>query len=236
MNGSFPDIQSFIDALNHSGVPYLVLRNYENMLSVELYMEGHGDIDLLCADSRLLAEKVGAKTYTHKVREVCDDGVHYYVLIAGQQVSLDLRFVGDGYYCKKWQVEMLARRVLKNGFYVMDEQDYLYSLIHHAVLQKRHFSDEYKERLTCMSHTLGVELKASTPSDFISLLEDYMRQNGYTYTYPADAFVPLNKKYINIQMLERNQKLAFQHWKFDTTVGMMEFLVKLKHLLQGQWI
>ena len=234
MNGNFQSIQSFIDALNHSGVPYLVLRNYENMLSQEIYMEGHGDIDLLCADSRLLAEKVGAKTYTHKVREVCDDGVHYYVLIEGQQVSLDLRFVGDGYYCTKWQEEMLVRRVLKNGFYVMDEQDYLYSLIHHAVLQKRHFSDEYKQRLTGMCQTLGVEIKAPTPSGFISLLEDYMKQNGYTYTYPTDTFVPLNKTYINTQLLERNRHLAFLHWKFDTKVGVIEFMVKLKHLLQGQ--
>ena len=87
-----------------------------------------------------------------------------------------------------------------------------------------------------MCHTLGVELKASAPSDFISLLEDYMKQNGYTYTYPADAFVPLNKKYINIQMLERNQKLAFLHWKFEAKVGAIDFFVKLKHLLQGQGI
>lgn len=234
MSGVFSNIQSFVDVLNQSEVPYLVLRNYENMLSPELYMEGHGDIDLLCSDARLLAKAIGAKTYTDKVKAVCDDGVHYYVMIAEQPVSLDLRSVGDGYYCLKWQKEMLERRIKKDGFYVMNEHDYLYSLIHHAVLQKRHFSEEYKERLTGMCHTLGVEVREQTHSCFISLLEDYMQQNGYTYTYPTDTFVPLNKKYINTQMLEKNRILAFQHWIFDTKVGTIECLVKIKHLLQGQ--
>ena len=71
MNGEFQNIQSFVDALNNSGVPYLVLRNYENLLSPDIYVDGHGDIDLLCADSRLLAEKVGARTYKNKVKEYC---------------------------------------------------------------------------------------------------------------------------------------------------------------------
>lgn len=233
MKGCFLDIQSFVDALNQSDVPYLVLRNYENMLSPEIYMDGHGDIDLLCVDSRSLAKSIGAMAYTNKVKEICDDGVHYYVMIANKHVSLDLRSVGDGYYCTKWQKEMLDRRIMKDGFYVMDEYDYLYSLIHHAILQKRNFAEEYKERLTEMCNKLGVEIKDRTSSGFISLLEDYMMRNGYTYTFPTDVFVPLNKKYINAQMLERNSSLAFQHWRFDTKVSVLESLVKIKHLLLG---
>lgn len=231
MNGEFQNIQSFVDALNNSGVPYLVLRNYENLLSPEIYVDGHGDIDLLCADSRLLAEKVGARTYHNKVKEVCDDGVHYYVLIAGKQVSLDLRSVGDGYYCQKWQQEMLDRRVLKDGFYVMSEQDYLYSLIHHAILQKRSFSNEYRSRLTEMCNRLHIVMKDVSAQSFIQLLESYMAEHGYTYVYPRDTFVPLNTRYITSSLLEPNASLAFQHWKFDTKVAFIEFLVKVKHSL-----
>lgn len=44
MNGECQNIQSFVDALNNSGVPYLVLRNYENLLSPEIYVDGHGDM------------------------------------------------------------------------------------------------------------------------------------------------------------------------------------------------
>lgn len=231
MNGEYQNIQSFVDALNNSGVLYLVLRNYENLLSPEMYVEGHGDIDLLCADSRLLATKVGARIYKNKVKEVCDDGVHYYVLVAGKQVSLDLRSVGDGYYCQKWQQEMLDRRVLKDGFYVMCEQDYLYSLIHHAILQKRTFSDEYRSRLTEMCNRLHILMKDDSVQSFILLLESYMEEHGYTYVYSRDIFVPLNTKYINSKLLEQNVCLAFQHWKFDTKVAIIDLLVKVKHLL-----
>lgn len=231
MNGEFQNIQSFVDALNNSGVPYLVLRNYENLLSQDIYVDGHGDIDLLCADSRLLAENVGARTYKNKVKEVCDDGVHYYVLIAGKQVSLDLRSVGDGYYCQNWQKEMLDRRVLKDGFYVMSEQDYFYSLIHHAILQKRSFSDEYRFRLTEMCNRLHIVMKDDSAQSFIQLLESYMAEHGYTYVYPRDTFVPLNTRYISSRLLESNASLAFLHWKFDTKVAFIEFLVKVKHSL-----
>lgn len=231
MNGEYQNIQSFVDALNNSGVLYLVLRNYENLLSPEMYVEGHGDIDLLCADSRLLATKVGARIYKNKVKEVCDDGVHYYVLVAGKQVSLDLRSVGDGYYCQKWQQEMLNRRVLKDGFYVMSEQDYLYSLIHHAILQKRSFSNEYRSRLTEMCNRLHVIMKDDSAQSFIQLLESYMAEHSYTYVYPRDTFVPLNTRYITSSLLEPNASLAFQHWKFDTKVAFIEFLVKVKHSL-----
>ena len=231
MNGEFQNIQSFVDSLNDSGVLYLVLRNYENLLSPEIYVDGHGDIDLLCADSRLLAEKVGARKYHNKVKEVCDDGVHYYVFVAGKQVSLDLRSVGDGYYCRKWQQEMLDRRVLKDGFYVMCEQDYLYSLIHHAILQKRSFSNEYRFRLAAMCNELHISMKDDSAQSFIQLLESYMEKHGYTYVYPRDAFVPLNTRYITSSLLEPNASLAFQHWKFAAKVAFIEFLVIVKHLL-----
>lgn len=236
MKGCFLDIQSFVHALNQSDVLYLVLRNYENMLSPEIYMDGHGDIDLLCADSRALAKSVGAMAYTNKVKEVCDDGVHYYVMIANKPVSLDLRSVGDGYYCTKWQKEMLKRRILKDGFYVMDELDYVYSLMHHAILQKRTFSDEYRNRLTEMCKRQQIHVTDDSPQCFIRLLETYMEEHGYTYTYPTDTFVPLNKRYISSALLEKNRSLAFKHWKFDTKVSIIECLVKIKHLLLGKSI
>lgn len=231
MNGCFHDIQSFVHALNQSEMPYLVLRNFENMLSPEIYMDGHGDIDLICADSRALAKSVGAMAYTNKVKEICDDGVHYYVMIANKHVSLDLRSVGDGYYCQQWQKDMLERRVMKDGFYVMEEHDYFYSLIHHAILQKRSFADEYRTRLTEMCKRLQIHLTDDTPQSFIKLLEAYMAEHGYTYTYPTDTFVPLNTKYITSSLLEKNTSLAFKHWKFDMRVSLIECIVKMKHLL-----
>ena len=139
--------------------------------------------------------------------------------------------MGDGYNCQNWQKEMLDRRVLKDGFYVMSEQDYFYSLIHHAILQKRSFSDEYRFRLTEMCNSLHIVMKDDSAQSFIQLLESYMAEHGYTYVYPRDTFVPLNTRYISSRLLESNASLAFLHWKFDTKVAFIEFLVKVKHSL-----
>lgn len=228
---NYKDIDQFITTLNTCGIPYLILRNWENFRSPELYVNGHGDIDLLCNNSRMLAEAIHAKSYTNKVKQICDDGVHYYITINNKHVSLDLRSIGDGYYCSKWQEDMLSRRIINEGFYVMSSEDYFFSLIHHAILQKRLFSDEYKERLQEMAKGQKILLPGITTQSFMHVLESFMMKNKYTYCYPTDTFVPLNTKHINKELLEKNAKLAFSHWIFDSKVTLIELLVKIKHLL-----
>ena len=231
VTGSYIDIADFFNALDGSGISYLVIRNYENLRSPEIFTAGHEDIDLLASDSRQLAAAIGAKAYTDKVKTVCNDGVHYYITIGGQIVSLDIRSVGDGYYCAEWQRDMLDRRVVMNGLYVMEQRDYLYSLMYHAILQKRGFSREYKTRLIAMCDSFGIRPTDYTISGFMDLLEGYMKANGYTYTYPTDTFVPLNTKYIDRSLLQKNLFLSYRHWKFDNKVWLIELLVNIKHAL-----
>lgn len=228
MSGQYDTIHDFLHALNTSGIKYVVLRNYEKMLEPKMYMDGHGDIDLLCEESNSMARAIGAQPFQH------NDGIHYYVKIAGEKVSLDLRSVGDGYYCTPWQQEMLRSRVQENGIWVMNLENYLYSLIHHAVLQKRSLSEEYSLRLKEMSQRQGVHVETLTERSFISILEKYMVEKGYFYVYPRDFMVPLRTSIINKHLLQRDFSLAFQHWKFDTKVKAIEFLVKVKHLLEGK--
>lgn len=228
MSGQYDTIQDFLHALNTSGIKYVVLRNYEKMLEPKMYMDGHGDIDLLCEESNSMARAIGAQSFHH------DDGIHYYVKITGEKVSLDLRSVGDGYYCTPWQQEMLQSRVQENGIWVMNLENYLYSLIHHAVLQKRSLSEEYSLRLKEMSQRQGVHVETLTERSFISILEKYMIEKGYYYVYPKDFMVPLRTNIINKQLLQRDLSLAYQHWKFDAKVKAIEFLVKVKHLLEGK--
>lgn len=231
VNGSYADISSFVNALNDSRIPYLIIRNYENMLSSEIFTAGHEDIDLLTTDSRQLASAVGAKAYTDKVKAVCNDGVHYYIIIGEKEVSLDIRSVGDGYYCTEWQRDMLERRIMMSNFYVMEQYDYFYSLLYHAILQKRSFSREYSDKLKVMSDRLSIKLLDDTLCGFVRILEKYMQKNGYTYTYPTDTFVQLNTKYIDKELLQRNITLAYRHWKFDNRVRLIELLVNIKHAL-----
>lgn len=220
--------QEIIDVLNENNLSYLILRNYNNLLEKDMYMNGHGDVDMLVADSKVVKETLKAQEYPIHG----DDGTHYFIVVNKEKVSLDLRHVGDGYYCTSWQKDMLDRRVKQNGFYVMSPEDYFYSLIYHAILQKPKLSKEYQHRLTKMAAELNISIgEKMTSSDFIKLLENYMRKNSYTYTFPTDIYVPLNKKLIDKKLLIKNKKLAWEHWKFDTKCTIIGYAVKCKHLL-----
>lgn len=225
----YRDFQEVLSLLNSTNIPYLILRNYDNLLAREMYMDGHGDVDMLVADSTAVANLLEAATYPSHG----NDGTHYYVIVDGEKVSLDLRHLGDGYYCRKWQRDMLARRVEHKGFFVMSDEDYFYSLVYHSILQKPCLSEEYRQRLSQMAKSLGLELhNAPHPNDFISLLEQFMKQHGYSYTYPVDTYVPLHTRYINKSMIEKNTKLSFEHCLFDTRVSLNNFMVKCYHLLR----
>lgn len=227
---NYSNIQSFINELNSSEVPYLVLRNYDNLLEESIYMDGHGDVDILCNDSLTLAKFVKASSHSGHIRQGKHDLVHYFININGQNVSLDLRYVGDGYYCKKWQDDMLARRTMYNGFFVPHPEDYFYSLIYHAVFQKKKFSKDYKVRLKKMGEDLGLVIEDNSIFYFVQLLETFMRDNSYFYEYPKDKYVPLQTQHIiDKSLFLKNPIRWWQHFLFETKVKFIETLVNIKH-------
>ena len=122
----YNNITEVFDLLNHNNISYLVLRNYENLLEPEMYIDGHGDVDLLCADSQEIVRVLDAQTNRKDQWPYRGDGIHYYIFVAGERVSLDLRYVGDDYYCKEWEEYLLRNRIVHNGFYVMDEKSYFF--------------------------------------------------------------------------------------------------------------
>ncbi|MCQ2173659.1 MAG: hypothetical protein MJY61_00835 [Bacteroidales bacterium] len=230
MKGEYGSISEFVEVLGNSCSDFLILRNFENLLSEEMYVGGHADIDILCKDSIKLAKALGARPFSGKPSQVCNDGTHYFILVKGEEVSLDIRQVGDGYYCKKWQNEMLLRKVEHNGYFIMDNKDYFYSLVYHSILQKPRLSQDYRTKLCWLAAALGFEEKLYEERELIRMLETYMETNGYTYTFPKDIFVPLRMKYIDRRLLEKDICLAWKHWKFDARVSVWHFLVCLKHL------
>lgn len=227
----FSRIEAFFEALNQAGLKYLVLRNYENLLEPEMYLNGHGDIDILCEDSDLLATTVGAKPCPPKSSAKQDDKIHYMIFVNNQSVSLDLRQVGDGYYCEKWERDLLDRRVKKDCFYVMNEEDYFYTLIYHAILQKQVFSEEYRSRLIEMSAKLGLSVDVYNEQGFISLLEDYMREKGYLFSYSTDCMVPNRFNLVDKKLIVKDLPLQWRHFMFDFKVSAIERMVRIKHFL-----
>ena len=228
MRGVYDSFSEVIDKLHKYNVKYLILRNYDNLLERSLYVDGHGDVDMLVDDSSVVSAILEAQTYPLHG----NDGTHFKIIVDGQPVSLDLRHVNDGYYCSKWQKEMLERRILYNGFYVLNQEDSFYSLIYHAILQKPSLSTEYKSRLVSMAKSLKIFVKDTvSANDFVSLLEQYMVKNGYRYTYPSDVYVPLKTGIIDKTLIEKNSKLFWKHWKYDMKLKMINFAVKCKHLI-----
>lgn len=231
-NGYFNSITEVFDLLNHHKINYAVLRNYDNLLDDDIYMDGHGDVDLICEDSAVFAKVLHAFPQEFHVKNGEPDGTHYYIYLKGKYVSLDLRHIGDGYYCEKWEKEMLERRVLYNGFYVMNEEDYFYTLIYHAIYQKPSLSIEYQKRLTKMAENLNLDSGSNQSSDFISLLETYMRNNNYRYQYPKDKYVPFKKEHIQDKsLLDFHFQDYFKNSVFHSKIALIEFLVKMKQRL-----
>lgn len=227
-------IVDIFDILNKNDVSYLVLRNYENLLEPEFYVEGHGDIDLLCADSQEIVRLLDAQTDRKDQYPFKGDGIHYFIFVGGERVSLDLRYVGDDYYCREWEKDLLNSRVMHNGFYVMDPSNYFYTLLYHSILQKDRLSEEYLSRLLNMAGTLDVSIHKHSEKGLLAVLESYMQEKGYGYTYPVDYLVPARFQLVNHQMILMNRKRWIRHWLHWRKIDIIEILVRIKHLLQGQ--
>lgn len=175
------DIQAVFESLS-GDCGYLIMRNWEGFYD-DILIEGHNDIDVLCANTKSRDQIVTA----FSAKDISGNGFHYSFLYKGMDVTLDTRIVGDGYYDINWQKEMIASRV-KNplGFYVMTDEDYFYSLAYHAIYQKKDgLSYEYQIRLGEMKP----EYKDFKQEDFISVLHEFMLQRGYFYTHTVDDSV-----------------------------------------------
>lgn len=233
IEGRFEDIRAPFAILNANQVNYLVLRNYENMLQPKLFVGDHADVDLLCANNQEIVKLLGAKPNRGERDLAVDDGIHYYIIANGKKVSFDLRQVGDGYYCEKWENELLQRKKLHECFYVMDDKDYFYTLAYHAILQKRNFSEEYRLRLSEMASSIGINLGTNNERGFLDAVEQYMQQNGYCFTYSKDYLVPNRFGLVkNKSLIQQDRYLRWKHKKFDCEVWLIESLVSLKHFFE----
>jgi hypothetical protein len=168
-------------------------------------IEGHDDIDILCDDAVSVVEAMKAFPRNKK-----DNGKSYLVNLQGCNVKLDVRYVGDGYYDRRWQEVMLDKRIKHPfGFYIMDKENYYYSLVYHGLLQKRFFAEDYRIRLLKMSTDIG--FVAVNPDEHIEQLNKFMRNNGYKYIDPSD---PADSTvYINFSGLPKDLIRKNYYWR-----------------------
>ncbi|PCJ97713.1 MAG: hypothetical protein COA50_04540 [Flavobacteriaceae bacterium] len=172
---------------------YVVLRNFVN-IDDEL-KNLHPDIDLLTDNKRLLADiSNGKPTYKEKRR------VQHLVMIDGQKVFFDFRFVGDNYYDNKWEQQILNTRIQYKNLYIPNNENHFYSLMYHAFIHKEKLIEDYIIKLIDFSSNVNLNYNNKSFLDFMVLndLNSFMLSKGYDYVEPRDVTV-----FFNIRVVEQ---------------------------------
>lgn len=192
---SWKCLSDFFDYLN-SNILYVVMRNFEGI--PEYYnTEEHGDIDIL-TDNYMWFHKLSgvSKVYSERYR------VHHEILIGDEKIRFDFRYVGDGYYDRKWEKDILKNRTMgKGGIYIPNNEDYGYMLLYHALIQKKQIARDYTIKL---NHIFG---EGGWNMDY---LKDFMNRRGYRFVCPNDLTVIYNWDNVAlVPPIKRNLQKAY---------------------------
>lgn len=166
--------------------PYVVLRNFA-LLPSQAGFEEHGDIDLLVENEKNVAFLLHAK------KVFCFDfRVQYTVNIGNDYVTFDIRSVGDNYYPGKWEEHILAKREMnENKIFIPQREDYVYSLLYHAVFQKPAISQTYINEFQTV---------LDSSEDYVSIMEKYLKEHDYQFCIPKDKSVYINADNTNCKV------------------------------------
>lgn len=168
--------------------PYVVLRNGEGL--PDAFDPTHEDIDMLAESASECAGCLGARKVKKAGRAA------YVVRVAGTDVKMDIREVGDDYYDERWERGILARRVLQpRGVFEPGPDDAYYSLAYHALFQKPRIAPDYYGKLTRLAGAAG--RSASTPDAWFSEMSAWMDANHYAFVKPKDPSVRPNLRLAN---------------------------------------
>lgn len=180
---------------------YVILRNYEEFDNLG-FLTCHPDIDILCRNREVLVEKLSLESRRKK-----EDGIHYKLSVAGAKVAVDLRCVGDGYLDTTWEDNILNNRVKRQNYYVMDEENYFYSLLYHVIIQKDTVAEDYVKRLQSMSEEASISYSFENKED---VLNSYMTDKGYIYCYPEFLGTIFHMERVDQRLVEKN---VVKEWK-----------------------
>ena len=178
ING-WSDLKQLFFVLNNS-INYVVIRNFEDLPEKNID-EKNEDIDILTDDYWQIPYLLGKKLPEKEKPEFP------FVKINEKYIKFDIKYVGDTYLDEKWAQNILKRKKLtKNEIYAPSDEDHFFTLLHHIVVQKTNLTNDYKNKLFTLGKKLKIEDFTSESFDRKNLsiiLENYMKKNGYRYTY-----------------------------------------------------
>ena len=201
------DLDQLFGVLNNS-IRYCVLRNYEP-LPLEFDLEIHKDVDILVENlDKAVSIIGGTKIHKEPYR------VAYMVHFENMDVPFDIRYLGDEYYDKRWEKDILKKAHLfklenTNGFFIMDAENQYYSLLYHAYIQKTSLAEDYPMKLSVFANAAHTTyLNETVPS--VKQLDQFMRRKGYRIGINSDRFVYYNWQNISVM---KNYYFALLRYK-----------------------
>ncbi|MBD5514083.1 MAG: hypothetical protein HDR06_05355 [Lachnospiraceae bacterium] len=189
MQRQWGSLREFFDELNLQCY-YVVLRNFD-YLPEKYKCELHGDIDILTDDVNKMVDVTGAKKTALKRYRT-----HYICRIGDKDVEFDFRYIGDGYYCKKWEKDILKNRIMNDsGIYIPNDEDYKYTILYHALVHKKEIAADYCKIITAIF--------GENPMELIEHLKKYIKDNNYKFSQPYDLSVVFNFRNIPVILTPR---------------------------------
>lgn len=176
---NWASLYDVFDCLN-AKCNYIVLRNYDSLF--EAFNFENDDIDLLCDNKGLLVKTLEAKRRDKNTS-------HYKICVRGYDCKIDIRYVGDGYYCTEWERKMISKRMLYSihggGVYIMDSENYFYSVLYHCLVHKGFIADKYLNEFAVFRTSKNKE-------KFYSLLLEFLNAKCYKVTNSSDSAITLH--------------------------------------------
>lgn len=187
--GGWNSFEDFLIVTNLSA-NWVFLRNYEYLPNN--FWENDKDLDVLCEDLTKFASVTNAKQKGNSTNT-------FETIIEGKTVPIDIRYLGDQYYDLVWQYNMLSNRAYYKSIVPrLRDDDYFFSLLYHAKLQKPKVKEVYIPRLIKLAKDIGLQKFAKEDllddKKAASILNGYMKVNGYYFYKPIDPGVHLNKE------------------------------------------
>lgn len=181
--GSYKELFDILNITSN----YLVQRSFETLPTKNEEL----DIDFLTDNYQRLASAIGSdqnNKYPYKGKAI----------IENEEISIDMRYVGDNYYNTIWAERMLSRRTSCNGVFVPRIDDFFFSLLFHCKVQKPSVKEKYIPQLSDIAKLLKFnwfsESLLKDDRQVADILNGYYRSEGYFFEQPIDREVYTNKK------------------------------------------
>jgi len=227
--------ESFSEFISFANIScnWIVIRNFE-FLPFNFF-ENDKDIDILCSNQDIFIDKLNLKKRSWGISA-------YQVKIEGKEVPVDLRFLGDGYFDKLWEYNLLENKIYQNQLVPRpNDCDYFYTLIYHCKLQKEIIKKNYYEILNNLSIKLDLEHlhKSFINDDFKSseILANFLNINKYNISKPIDKNVKFNQKFY-IKLIKYIKKISIPEPPLIIRLLILiplplrKILIKLKNFLK----